>query len=50
MSEIESLSLGRLQGFTGARMWIGINDRGSPGRWQWSNDDPVAFFNWQSGN
>ncbi|GFO18836.1 fras1-related extracellular matrix protein 1 [Plakobranchus ocellatus] len=29
--------------------WIGLNDKAVSGRWQYSNGDPVAFYNWKNG-
>ncbi|GFR64512.1 FRAS1-related extracellular matrix protein 1, partial [Elysia marginata] len=29
--------------------WIGLNDKAVSGRWQFSNGEPVAFYNWRNG-
>uniref|UniRef100_H2ZT58 C-type lectin domain-containing protein n=1 Tax=Latimeria chalumnae TaxID=7897 RepID=H2ZT58_LATCH len=31
------------------RMWIGANDRGTEGRWTWSDGSPFVFTAWSTG-
>ncbi|XP_067839790.1 FRAS1-related extracellular matrix protein 1a isoform X3 [Heptranchias perlo] len=36
--------------FSGRRpFWIGLNDRISPGRWDWAGGEHVSFTNWKRG-
>ena len=29
-------------------LWIGFNDRLDPNRWEWSDNSPVIYTNWNS--
>ena len=35
--------------FKGNAYWIGLNELGEEGEWQWSDDTPLTYLNWAKG-
>ncbi|XP_050405448.2 macrophage mannose receptor 1 [Patella vulgata] len=41
---------GRMKGTTSIiSMWIGLSDRSQKGGWNWEDDSPLAYLNWDAG-
>ncbi|XP_078426640.1 FRAS1-related extracellular matrix protein 1a isoform X1 [Cetorhinus maximus] len=50
VSVISKQDMEWLWDFSGRRpFWIGLNDRISPGKWDWAGGEQVSFTNWKQG-